>query len=610
MLVKVIGIVLGVVVLAVIGVRSAVYFGIVSVSWSSAPPEHSARYYPDDVMAYTWFTINPSMGQRGQMLDIWQRLDDMRNFREWVDDLEDELDDETGIDLEDDLLPWVGGEFSAAILDIDRDDGEIEAAATIAVRNRDIAADFLADWLEYLEDEHDADFDRETINNYEVWVDEDNFQAYTLTEDLLVFATTNGVLEDILDRVGGEQERTLASDEDFIEARAALPGRRFASIYVDYRQLSDDVGGGLPLMGQMGGLYGLGSPLTGSMGTACNGRLFQGPDWMMASATWVDRGIVFEIVSPTVSDLWPDSSDVVDAAELLPEDTMGFLSVSFDPKVDNWREVLRECDMADLIRDWEDWLQEINSAIPDIIQAINSLDQPLVDDVPEFSPDSTLADALDIGLWAVDQLIGINLEEDLFDYLEGDIVVAVHDVDFEGAWSSEPTGNLVDGVFMLSYQPDGEEGLSETVDGLVSKLESVIGQSPEQMDVGAENDAHVFDWDGQQSQPGYVFHDGYLTIGTTRESLEVTVARQNGEGDQLSDSREYQRIVEHLPDNRQFLMYIDLSRIIGELNPHELNIDEDLYKVLSKTFSATAVSSSLGEDYSRGTFVLSLFPEE
>ena len=116
------------------------------------------------------------------MLDIWQRLDNMRNFREWVDDLEDELDDETGIDLEDDLLPWVGGEFSAAILDIDRDDGEIEAAATIAVRNRDIAADFLADWLEYLEDGHDADFDRETINNYEVWVDEGNFQAYTLTE--------------------------------------------------------------------------------------------------------------------------------------------------------------------------------------------------------------------------------------------------------------------------------------------------------------------------------------------------------------------------------------------------------------------------------------------
>ena len=607
--IKLIGVVVGVVVLAVVGVGSAIYFGIVSVPWSATPPEHSARYYPDDVMAYTWFTINPSMGQRGQMLDIWQRLDDMRDFREWVDDLEDEVDDETGIDLEDDVLPWVGGEFSAAILDIDRDDGEIEAAATIAVRNRDVAADFLSDWLEYLEDEHDADFDRDTINDYEVWVDEDNFQAYALAEDLLVFATTKGVLEDILDRIDGEQSRTLASDEDFIEARAALPSRRFASIYLDYGRVSDD-GSGLPLMGLMGGVYGLGSPLTGSMGTACNGRLFQGPDWVMASAAWVDRGIVFEIVSPTVSDLWPDSPDVVDAAELLPEDTLGFLSVSFDPNVDNWREVLRGCDMADLIPDWEDWLQEINSAIPEIIQAINSLDQPLIDDVPEFSPDSTLADALDIGLWAVDQLIGINLEGDLLDYLEGDFILAVHDVDFEGAWSSEPTGNLVDGVFMLSYQPDGQEGLGKTVDSLVGKLESLIGQSPEQLDVGAENDAYVFDWDGQQSQTGYVFHDGYLTIGTTRESLEVTVARQNGDGDRLSDSREYQRTADHLPDNRQFLLYIDLSRIIGELNPHELNIDEDLYEVLSKTFSATAVSSSLGEDYSRATFVLSLFPEE
>ena len=609
--VKLVGIALAVAVLVVVGV--VVYSGIVSVPRGSTP-EHSARYYPDDIMAYTWFTRDPSMGQRSQMSDIWQRFDGMRDFREWVDDLEDGLDDEVGVNLEDDLLPWLGDEFSAAILDIDMDGEEIEAAATIAVRDRAAAAGFLADWLDYWEDEHGADFDRDTIDGYEVWVDEDNLQAYALTEDLLVFATTDGVLEDILDRLDGEQSRTLASDEDFKEARAALPDRRFASVYVDYRRLSKALGGdllgrGLPLAG-IGGFYGLGSPLVGSMGDACDGKLFQRTDWTMASAAWVDRGLVLDLVSPTVSDLWSGSSDVVDAAKLLPEDTLGFLSVSFDPDADSWREVLRECEMADLIPDWEDMLQEINGAIPDIIRENSLLDRPAADDVRAFGSDSTLADALDIGLWMVDRLIGIHLEEDLFDYLGGDLIVAVHDFDLEAALSSGPTGSVVDAVSMLSYQPDGAEELSGTLNDLVGRLESLIGQSPERVDVGAENDAQMFDLDGQPLQPGYVFHDGYLTFGTTRDALEAAVGRQKGEGGRLSADQEYQRIVGFLPDSRQFLMYIDLNRIVGELDLDELAVDEDLYDVLSDSLGSIAMSSSLGEDYSRATFVLSLFPEE
>ena len=242
------------------------------------------------------------------------------------------------------------------------------------------------------------------------------------------------------------------------------------------------------------------------------------------------------------------------------------------------------------------------------MDATNLLDRPAADEVPAFGSNSTLADALDIGLWIVDQLIGIHLEEDLFDYLGGDLVMAVHDVDFEGALSSKPTGNLVDGVLMLSYLPDGEEGLEETENNLVGRLESLIGQAPEQVDVGAENDARVFDSDGQQLQLGYVLHGGYLTIGTTRKSLESTVARQKSDGDRLSAAEEYQRTIAYLPDGRQFLMYVDLQRIMSELDPDELDMDEDLYEVLSDGLSAMAMSVSIGDAYSRVTFVLSLLP--
>ena len=544
------------------------------------------------------------------MLDIWRRFDDMGGFARWVDGLENDVDDETGIDLTDDVLPWIGAEFSAAILDIDNEDKEVAAAAAIAVGNHEAAAGFLADWLEHSRDEQGAFFDRDSVNGYDVWVDEDSRQAYALTEGLLVFATTGEALKEVLERVTGEETRTLASNEEFIEARTALPDRRFTSVYVDYRRLSDVTGEVLPLTtGLMGGLYGPGSLLMGPVGDGCD-ELFGSPDWAMASAAWVDRGIVFDMVLPTVGDLWLTSSDVVDAAELLPEETMGFFSMSFDPDVDHWREALRECRMSDLIPDWEDMLEEINEAIPDLIEANDLSGQAPADDAPRLAGDSTLADALDLGLWALVQVIDVHLEEDLLDYLGGDLFVAVHDVDVAAASSSEPTSNAVDGVAVLSYRPDGEDGLAETLDNLVDRLESLVGQEAERVDVGAENDAHVFDLGGQQFEPGYVIHDGYLTIGNTEESLQTAVARQKGEGDGLSADAEYQRTVGYLPDSRQLLVYIDVQRILDELGRDELGMDDDLYEVLSDGLSAVAMSSGIGEDYSRYTFVLSLLPEE
>ena len=70
----------------------------------------------------------------------------------------------------------------------------------------------------------------------------DDLQAFD--RDLLMFATTEDALEYVLDRVACEQSRGLDL-QAFVEARAALPDRRFASVYVDHRQVSDVLGDNL-----------------------------------------------------------------------------------------------------------------------------------------------------------------------------------------------------------------------------------------------------------------------------------------------------------------------------------------------------------------------------
>ena len=55
-------------------------------------------------------------------------------------------------------------------------------------------------------------------------------------------------------------------------------------------------------------------------------------------------------------------------------------------------------------------------------------------------------------------------------------------------------------------------------------------------------------------------------------------------------------------------MYINLQRILDEMGDDLLG--DDLYGVWSDGLSAVAMSSGIGDDYSRATFVLSLLPEK
>ena len=590
--------------LALGGVAVAAYYGLISIPWFAKSPEHSARYYPTDTLAYTWLTLYPSAGQRREAEEIWSRLDERRAFRHLVKDVEDFVEDETEFDIEDDILTWIGAEISAAVMDFDVDDGEADAAITIDVRDSEAAADFLSDWRDYLEDTYGADYDKDTINDYDVWLDENSDFVHALTPDLMIFATNEGTLEEVLDRVSGKNSRTLASSEQFIDARAALPGRRFTSGYVDYRGLTDALDSG---MGR--GLLDL-----NALEDSCSEALAGAPDWVMTSGAWVDRGLVVDFVSPTVNTLWPPSPNVADAAGALPEDSLWFVSLGFDPNLDNWRDPLRDCLFADLVPDWDEVFKEVDEGIIGIVESFSLLNNPDLVPMPKLDQSSTLADALDLGLWTTDQLIGVHPEEDFLDYLAGDLILAVHDinVDFDSLQPSDPNTAAVDGVAVMSYRPGEEDALRATVDGLMQRL---VTKPPDEVDVGAGEPARIyplreFDSEGYGLSPGYVFHDGYLTIGTTEKALADTVALQNGEGQPLSSDVEYQRAVGHLPKERQMLMYVDISLITDRLDLEDRIEDNDLYDVLIYSVNAMAMSTHTDDEFSRATLSLILFSGE
>lgn len=614
LVIKILGAIAAVVVVAVVAVGVAMYFRLVPIPGpilalliDAKPPEYSARYYPPDTLAYAWATLVPVDEQLSDMQDIWQRFNEYPAFTDFVDEMREDFEDETGIDFEAEVQPWIGPEIGAAVIKIENiaehglalDDGlevweNITLAATIGVRDEDAAAGFLDKWRRYMSMESGANFSDGEYRGFDTWIDDGAYQAYALTGDWLVYATDEKTLRDILDRIDGDGGDSLAEDANFKAAQAALPERRFSSAYLDYEQsieLVEDFSLGL-------------SPLAPGM-PGPTAFADQAPAWVAGSTTWVERGIVTESVSPATAGFGLEVGQLQEPADLLPEDTLGFIAGAFDPNVDHWRVALAEYRLADILP-WPELLDEINAGLA---EATPDRDIPL-------DEDATLADALDAGLDAVTEITGIDLERDFFDHLAGQAMLAVREFDFD-AVVDDPAANAVEAVIMLSYKEVGKEDLADTMGEVADLLEEYVGLVANRVDVGADDDAVVFElgllgmmMDGSFAyRPGYVLHNQYLTIGATEQALETIVGIQNGRSASLSSDAEYRQAVSHLAGGGQFMGYVDAHYIIGQLDADELGLEPGEYRLLQEGIGVVGFGVASGDDYDRGVAVLTLFPE-
>ena len=545
-------------------------------------------------------------GQFDDLQKVWERFNKSRAFRDLVEMAQDDFEEETGIDFEQGVMPWIGPELSVGLLDADWEYEEWVLAGMVGVRDKEAAERFLDDWLDYMEDEWHTEFGADTYRGFDILVSVDGAQAYALTNDWLVFATDERALEDILARVAGEEDDSLGSGDLFQEARSYLADRRFASVYLSVGEAEDL-------------LEDLSDEMFGSEGVVWA----EGDDveWIAASMGLVESGIVMEVAAPVGIDDPLEIADLGDPSGFLPNDTLGFVAITFDPDVGRWRRALRQYELGDVFAP-ED-IDGLNEAIGVLAGETRSLR------VDGLDADDDLDVVLDLGLDAIGELTGIDLEDDLLDHLGGELIVAVGDVNV-AELSRNPGGNAVDGVVMVSYLDGRKEDLGDTIDSAVGRMAAYAGVETDRLDVGADDRAVVLELDSVDDelmgyQPGYVLHDGYLTLGSTDDALEGLVGLQNGGGRTLSADEEYMRAVGWLPEKKQFLGYLDLHRIIRQVDGEDVGLSRDEYRVLEESIGAVAMSSysphctdvsaafecelPVGADVWRYTAVLTLFPE-
>ena len=463
---------------------------------------------------------------------------------------------------------------------------------TVSVRDFENARTFMEDWTDYLEDEEGFDFDSDDDAEVEIWTDERESLAFALTKEVLlvVFADDpENTLEDMLDLITGRSDRSLADTEQFQAARQQYSDRRFASVFLDIEELLD-------LLEDAD----LISDEAYDFAAVSDSSDF--PNWAAATAQWIDRGIVVEILAPNTIDITSNLQGLDNPAELVHAETIGLFAATFDTDLDNWREHLEDYGSDD----------EISYYVEDIYVELYREVEWQSDSPPRFKENPDMADVLDIFIELVEAYSDVELEKDFIDNLGGKFILAVEEFD-AGRIEEDPMEETLNVVAMLSYLPESESRLEDSLEDFSDFLQEEIPLDIDSEDVGADNDAEIFrpDFFGIETDytPGYVLHNGYLVFGTTEEALENVVSAQNGDEDALSSVTEYQRAVEVLPGEPQFLFWLDLRSIVAQLDADDMDMTDDEFEALEESIGSLVVVSSVDEEMIRASLAVTFFPQ-
>jgi uncharacterized protein DUF3352 len=248
-----------------------------------------------------------------------QTPDDTDGPRSW-EELLSKADDETGISLKDDVLPWLGR--SSAVAFFPESDGEaVDFLTVVTVRDREAAKAFIDNMTS------DRGTKAESVTAGLEWADDKGIVL--LTDDLIVFSETRTKIDAALAALDGE---SIADVGEYIDAVGELPDSRFFTTYVDTDAIAtlflDSLGENLKDQG-LGELPGGLDPsiLDGIGGLASSGDLGA----FAFGATLFDNALAFDFAANGFGNI-PVIGDSLPGVSSLPDGTLAYAAISLDGK--------------------------------------------------------------------------------------------------------------------------------------------------------------------------------------------------------------------------------------------------------------------------------------
>ena len=524
-------------IVAVGAVAAAAVIIILAVGGKAHPPDETAKFFPRDTQIYFSLNLSPGNDQLRVFRDIVARFRENPEFQRKIDDAFDEADAETGIDLEKEVLPWLGPEIGIGLVDVVGSaigvgtGGTPLVLALIGTKDPEKAKTVLQDWMHFVEQEMGISFETDSYKGVTVHGDDTVHQHYAVTKEYVLFATDRDLLDEAIDRMeDGETAGTLYGATRFQEARNELPDPRFSTLYVDARSIWLDA------------RRQLGEELPIPVRDQLNDEI---PEWLALAGSFIDKGVKLTGLAASPDD-GVDEAPMVNSlrsTRLLPSDTFAFASFVFEPDLDPLRKTLESQSIDDLGPDFHDALS---------LQFGLAIDR-----------DGAFSDVLDAALVRFEEEFGLDLERDVLGWMTGEFSLALLPTDFE-ALSQDPAAEPLEALALVQFDPERLDDLIRAVDRAVQLLEEKLGLLPDRNSYGGGQGA-TFDIQelvGPTAyQPGYLILDDHLLIATTGDALKLAGATSQGQEDSLPEESRYARGVEELSKATDQLVYVNIGRI-------------------------------------------------
>ena len=501
------------------------------------PPDQTAKFLPTNTQVYFSVNLRPDTGQLRKFQDLLQRFRRNPGFQSRIDELVDDAEAQTGIDLEEDVLGWLGPEIGIGLIDVigsaisGGTGGPPIMVALISTTDHSRALRVLRDWIAYLESETGFTFTSDVYRGVTVFSDDGDTHHYAMTEDYLLVASDRPLLEDTIDRIlDGDTDESLHESRRFLRALEALPDQRFSTLYVNTEAVWLDA------------RRQFGAEIPAELRLQLDDAI---PEWVAVTGTVIDRGaelLVSAAATKEASQTAPMTNSL-SSAGLLPSDTIAFLSFAFEPNLDPIKEQLEKQAIADFD--------------PNVSEALK---QGLGLDISE---ESTFADILDKLLQRFEEAYGLDLESDVLAWMTGQLSFALLPTDFR-ALREDATEEAVDALAIVQFEAAERNAVDKAVETVVGLLEKEGGLERKRVSYsgaeGAVFDVQVSDGPGPY-RPGYLVIGDHLVIATTDQVLEVAASIARSTDDSLSREPEYRRLVDRATGLRNPVVYLNIRGI-------------------------------------------------
>ena len=173
---------------------------------------------PASTSLYLSLNMRSGASQLSKFRRIIERFQENPNYQDRIDEGLDRIEEESGIDLREDLFPWMGPELAVAIVDFNGIDDLPNIVTFLGTTDPDASNIFLERFVDYLEDEQDIEFELGRAGGFTTYNYDDPSggagQHFVVTDEYLVFATAARLLNRTVDMIQ-EPTNPLSETEKF-----------------------------------------------------------------------------------------------------------------------------------------------------------------------------------------------------------------------------------------------------------------------------------------------------------------------------------------------------------------------------------------------------------